>query len=198
MKFILFSLAVFLTACSYGLDKTVDNSYKSSSFASKNPEKTRRENFLSVADSQPTYRNIADVINLNYKNFNIQIELIDYKAYLNLYSKEILINNSIDIEFDYIYSETIDTAIKKIKIFDSNKSDHKVLLLPTATEEFPTYLLLLFNNKGISHSYTIEVRDSACEDFDQLSLDNIATFIKLKSNFKEDCKGFIIDRNSIK
>ena len=62
-------------------------------------------------------------------------------------------NEYLEVDFDYIYSEDINSAIKKRRIFKDVKKDEGILILPSVTEEYPAYTVVSFNDFGINSFY---------------------------------------------
>ena len=83
-------------------------------------------------------------------------------------SKKLVAN--IPVDFNYIYGDDLDDATKKIKIF-INSFGNGILILPTAYEELPTFILIPFDKNKLGKSTEIEIVSNDCKDFDKIRFD---------------------------
>lgn len=68
-------------------------------------------------------------------------------------------------------------------------------MLPSATEEFPTFSLITFDTSGLLESYLIEIRDFTCSNFNKMVLSD--NTILVKNNNDKTCDTHLIEENTI-
>ena len=141
-------------------------------------------NPLIVYDSQ-------EKIEIRHDNTVIYINLFGGdESDLTLFMNGKVVNKGLNGYFNYTYGEDLQGALKKIKVFASN-SDKKILILPTTTEQYPTYNALLFDDSGLLHSYTFEITEWNCANIESLTKNTQtnanANAIEVKDNTGKDC-----------
>lgn len=137
-------------------------------------------------------------ISLRFDDIDVILDLIDYESYLSFRRDKVSYNKQSSVNFNYIYDIDIPDAIKRIKLFRAPHTDAGLLVLPSATEEYPTFNVLKFNNFGVHHTYLIEVQQFDCENFDTLSLNKKAKQKIVISQKGKHCQSEVHEETQIK
>lgn len=134
-------------------------------------------------------------VEIKSKNDLFVIKLIDYQSYISFISNGNHKNDYLEVDFNYIYGEDIDSAIKKINKFKVKKGNEGILILPSATEEYPSYTAVLFNNSGIKNFFTLIIKNHTCNDFDIIKFNNNKQIHVIKNN--HECNVEIIKETPV-
>lgn len=135
---------------------------------------------------------------IKHDTTSIHINLFgDDESDLTLIMNGKAVNEKYDSNFDYTYSENLEGAINRIKLFATDNVNKHILILPATTEEYPTYNALLFDNSGFLHTYRFEITEWDCEDIESIMLNTQtnANPIEITDNTGKSCstRTYIID-----
>lgn len=110
-----------------------------------------------------------DNIIIKFDNKKIVIFTNNENPILSYYKKNNQIGKDKPIDFDYTYSEDINSATDKIKLLfqNSNKNNNIILVTPITTDENPRYNIIYLNENGVMNNVLVELSDLACENFNK-------------------------------
>ncbi|WP_157909852.1 hypothetical protein [Capnocytophaga cynodegmi] len=89
--------------------------------------------------------------------------------------------------FNFYYNASLETSLKKIRVLKSNKNQDFILLLPSISDEFPTFELIKFEkrtNTLYNSVFSIETYQNICNNLKFKIRDKGTNFIIEIEKFK--------------
>lgn len=91
-------------------------------------------------------------ISQNVENLEFKIVLKDFNLFLDLhleteYTTLTIKENDILTDFNFTYDTDLESALEEIKILKASSGNDIIVILPTTTEEFLTFQLILFESQ---------------------------------------------------
>ncbi|MBE0446300.1 hypothetical protein [Psychrobacter sp. FME5] len=179
-----------LTSCSY--DKESTFLIRLDSFSSVNRE---YEDTYYKQVSDIYYNSEYKLVELSLNNIYMTLKLIDFDSYVSLKINDTYKDKYIEVDFNHAYGENLESAMKKTGIFRKNDSDEGLLIIPSVSGSSPTYTAILFNNSGIYHSYSFELQQHNCNNFDTLLIENNLIKNLYITQRNKECEVKIITEN---
>lgn len=130
-------------------------------------QKPRSSTFYPV-NIQPTFNGNPEQVIIKYQDMRFNINPNNEHPIL---SRSINGNSTgiqLYVDFNYIYGYDMDDAMKDTHLFMSGKQG--IVLLPSVTEEFPTYMVVNFDEKNFLSTAMLEIQQFDCDKFDKISL----------------------------
>ncbi len=91
-------------------------------------------------------------ISQNVENLEFKIVLKDFNLFLDLhleteYTTLTIKENDILTDFNFTYDTDLESSLEEIKILKASSGNDIIVILPTTTEEFLTFQLILFESQ---------------------------------------------------
>lgn len=112
------------------------------------------------------------LINIDLGNILIKLKFTTYNSYIIFDTDSISKNEYLQINIERDYTDSLKDINKKIRIFQQNKSDEGLIVFLSSSTPIPTYTVLMFNSTGIYHSYSFELQQYECNNFNYFSVED--------------------------
>lgn len=137
------------------------------------------------------------ITNIEYKNIIFTLKTNKSQSLLSIKIDNKTINKDIEVDFDPAYKKNIEFGSRKISLFKNIDDSMQILLLPTSSEEYPSYLMIPLNDSGIIHTYLIEIENPKCFDFNRILLNFKYSNIQVEDKDKSSCQASIFGEKII-
>lgn len=187
--FILFSINI-LCSCK----KHIDNFNPNSTFVEAN-----QTIFKEVKNLQINNNYSADSVkslDVNFQDYHFKIKYIEDRAYIQYSFGSKMIQDWQPFNINFYYDSSYEFAEKDIHLLYNSTISEGVLLIPSFTEEFPSYFLYKFDSNKLQYLRDIELNTGIQLDenghyqaVQQNEKINVSYIIKNRTEFK------LVDRN---
>ena len=137
------------------------------------------------------------LININLDNILISLKFTTYNSYISFDIDNMSKNKYLQINIERGDTDSLKDINKKIRIFQQKNSDEGLIVFLSSSAPFPNYTAFMFNNTAIYHSYSFDLQQYDCSNFDSFMIeDGLIKHIYI-SQGKKECDVKIISDETV-